>query len=84
MRIDGFEWHEAIVEKIEKKHSVTIEEAEEVFDNNIKVFNRGDRYVALGVTSSGRYLFVVFAYENWIVRFITVREMTKSERKRYQ
>ncbi|MHB0977518.1 MAG: BrnT family toxin [Candidatus Aquicultorales bacterium] len=45
---------------------------------------RGDRYAALGATNSGRHLFIVFTYENWIVRFITVRDMTKSERKRYQ
>ncbi|MBE0448751.1 MAG: BrnT family toxin [Actinobacteria bacterium] len=84
MRIDGFEWHEAIAEKIEEKHTVTTEEAEEVFDNDPKVYKRGDRYTALGRANNGHYLFVVFAYENWIVRFITVRDMTKSEQKRYR
>ena len=86
----GFEWDEANTHKNWERHRVTPEEAEDVFFNEPLVV-RGDarhskrerRYYALGQTSSGRRLFVVFTIRGSLLRVISVRDMNRRERDAY-
>ena len=42
-----------------------------------------DRYYALGWTSAGRRLFVVFTMRGTLVRVISARDMSRKERRVY-
>ena len=82
---------DAILDKIEAKHGVTWEEVEEVFANRPRLFRflKADqysepRYYALGRTSAGRYLTVVFVpVTPNQAKVISARDMDASERRRY-
>ncbi len=86
----GFDWDEANVQKNWERHRVTPEEAEDVFFNDPLVI-RGDvrhsarekRFYALGRTETERYLFVAFTIRGSLLRVISVRDMTRRERKAY-
>lgn len=67
MLIDDFIWLPSVVNKIETKHGVLPEEAEEIFFNKPKYrfvesgHRKGDNvYSTVGPTDSGRYLIVFF------------------------
>ena len=93
MRIKGFIWLERFVEKLEVKHGVTVEEAEEIFGNRtvlkVKRVSRGlhrDEHVyrALGRTWTGRYLVVFFILKRTNeALIISGRDMDKKERQSY-
>ncbi len=78
-------WDKRSVEHI-ARHHVTAQEVEEVcFNPRSLVFKRGTRYIVLGQTVAGRYLFVavdrVCKSKGYVV---TARPMDKKERRRYQ
>lgn len=86
----GFEWDEGNLEKNWPKHRVTFWEAEEVFFNQPLLVAedaahsvREARYYALGVTNTGRLLFVAFTIRRSRIRPISIRDATASERRRY-
>lgn len=92
MRIQAIIWLPDIIEKLDVKHSVLVEEVEEVFEFGAH-FRKGPRgnqpgedlYKAYGQTSSGRYLFVVFIYKrNRKALILSARDMTERERRLYQ
>lgn len=92
MKIRSLIWLPNIIEKLEVKHGVTVEEVEEVFELN-PVFRRGPRgkrkgenlYKAYGQTEAGRYLFVVFIYKlNRRALILSARDMTDRERQLYR
>ena len=63
MRISGIIWLRNVIDKLLWKHNVTVDEVEEVFDNNsrYRFIEKGDvqgedLYAALGQTDAGRYL----------------------------
>ncbi|MCP4398806.1 MAG: BrnT family toxin [bacterium] len=69
MQIDDVIWLEQVVEKIESKHHISLEEVEEVLSNRPKYRNaqKGrihgeDLYYAYGQTDSGRSVFIVFIW----------------------
>jgi uncharacterized protein len=81
--------HDQFVDKIARKHGLSIEEVEEVFENN-PLFRRSskgnfpgeDVYYAFGQWDSGRYIFVVFIYKSDSTALvISAREMDAKERK---
>jgi len=82
-RIEGFIWREWVIEKLLARHSVTTDEVEEVFFNSpLKVRKASSgKYLLYGTSDSGRYLFVIFAWDESKVRVITARDMTKAERR---
>ena len=91
MRITGTIWLQKIVEKIEKKHHITQDEAEQVFVNNpqYRFIERGkiegeDVYSAYGRTDGGRYVTVIFIrkFGNRAL-VISARDMDRKERKQY-
>ena len=85
IRIEKFEWDKRNEQHLLKEHSVSPEEAEEIFKTE-PYFRRGrdgTRYV-YGQTEAGRYLFVVYLYLGaGTARVISARDMTPRERRLY-
>lgn len=86
MRVDSFEWDVGNNGHI-ARHRVTQDEAEEVFDARPYMMrSRDGRYVAIGQTASGRYLFCVFerTAQAGQIRIITARDAERSERRLFK
>ena len=92
MQIKALIWLPDIIEKLEVKHGVMVEEVEEVFELD-PLFRRGPRgkrhgenlYKAYGQTEDGRYLFIVFIYKlNRRALILSARDMTANERQLYR
>jgi uncharacterized protein len=88
--VEGFEWDEENSNKNWHLHSVTNGECEEVFFNlpliiasDEKHSDNEIRFFALGRTESNRWLFLAFTLRNKLIRVISSRDMTKSERRKY-
>ncbi|MDQ7839258.1 MAG: BrnT family toxin [Thermodesulfobacteriota bacterium] len=85
MKIEDFEWDDKNVEHI-ALHNVLPEEAEEIFiDEPLYSKTSEGKYLALGQTLDGRYLFVVFVFKDlYTVRPITARNMNLREVRGYR
>jgi uncharacterized DUF497 family protein len=89
LKLFGIIWLEEIVEKLERRHRVTQDEGRET-PSHFRFVEKGHRrgenvYVALGQTNSGRYLIVFFVRKTTREALIvSARDMTASERKRYE
>jgi uncharacterized DUF497 family protein len=86
MRIGRFEWDADNLIHI-ARHHVSPDEIEEVFDQKYLLLRtKKGRYLALGETSAGRHLTVVFELmaKNKSIRAITARDMDYKERKYYR
>ena len=83
MRFDALEIDDHILDKIESRHGVTLDEAEEVCLGVPRVRRgREGLYLIYGQTDAGRYLLVVLADAGLgIGRVVTAREMTVAERR---
>ena len=85
MKFKEYEWDDINTEHI-FRHGVIPNEAEECCYNDPVVLkaSRG-RYIALGQTNAGRYLFVVVKLKDrGRVRVITARDMSKIDRGTYR
>ena len=85
---EGFEWDAGNREKNWRKHNVAWWECEELFFNQPLFFLLDPkhsgveaRFYALGITSLGRPLLVVFTRRKKKLRVISAREMSKKERR---
>jgi hypothetical protein len=92
LKIETIIWKRKIVDKLAIKHNVTTDEVEEVLNSRPKVrfMEKGktkneDVYIALGQTSSGRYLAVLFIYKKPFQEalILSARDMARKERKQY-
>lgn len=91
MKIEGIIWLQNIVDKLAFKHKVETYEVEEVLSSKPKFrfVKKGERegedvYLALGQTSAGRYLSVLFIYKKTKESLIlSARDMADKERKQY-
>jgi uncharacterized DUF497 family protein len=89
---EGFDWDKGNLDKNLKKHSVTTQEAEELFASTPLVARRDDyhssaaeeRIQALGVTKTGRKLFIAFNLREHKIRVISIRDMTPQEEQAYE
>lgn len=87
-----FIWDEGNLLKNLEKHSVTVQEAEEMFVNEPFTVNvdaahstiREKRYQALGQTKASRRLFAAFAVRDRKVRVISIRDMSRKEKAVYE
>ena len=92
MKISGIIWLPEIVEKIIHKHRVEQDEVSEVLksSSHFRFVEKGHRkgenvHSAMGQTSAGRYLMVFFVRKKTQQALIlSARDMTDSERKRYE
>jgi len=87
----GFEWDEGNADKNWTMHQVSRSEAEQAFFNrpilvapDIKRSHKEPRYAALGRTSTDRRLTIVFTVRGTLVRVISVRDMSRRERRIYE
>jgi uncharacterized DUF497 family protein len=87
----GFDWDKGNLLKNWEKHKVSAAECEQVIFNrplitgsDEKHSQREARFFALGQTDTGRFLFIVFAVRNNLVRVISARDMNRKERKVYE
>jgi hypothetical protein len=87
----GFQWDAGNATKNWEPHKVAQAEAEQLFFNRpIRVavdatHSREEaRYGALGQTSAGRLLSVVFTIRGTLVRVISARDMSGRERRVYE
>ena len=87
MRFDAIEISDEVLEKIESKHGVTFDEAEEACfsgQRHVRIARDG-LYRLFARTDSGRHLLVVLANAGGGVwRLVTAREMTSRERQLYK
>ena len=91
--ITGFQWDTGNAHKSNEKHAVSQGEAEEIFFNQ-PLLIAGDekhsleerRYLALGMTSLGRLLSVVFTLckQTTLIRVVSARPMSRKERAFYE
>lgn len=89
MKIEGFVWYTDILEKLEIKHQVAIDEVESLFEQKpvISKIEKGyvqgeNLYRALGQSHNGRYLAVFFIYKaTREALVISARDMSERERK---
>ncbi|MDQ6630819.1 MAG: BrnT family toxin [Verrucomicrobiota bacterium] len=87
--ITGFEWDRGNLEKNRARHQVSIREAEELFLNEPKVLedekhsDREQRWLAFGHTDEGRLLACAFTMRETRLRVISIRPMSRRERKWY-
>lgn len=89
-KCEGFDWDDGNSNKNWHLHSVTDGECEDVFFNlpliivSDKKHSKSEtRFFALGRTDANRWLFIVFAVRNKLIRVISARDMTKSEKRKY-
>lgn len=87
----GFDWDAGNATKNWELHRVTRGECEQPFFNrpilvtvDEKHSPEESRYAALGQTSAGRRLSIVFAIRGTLVRVISARDMSRRERKVYE
>lgn len=93
MVIKSLIWRTEVIEKIESKHKVIVEEVEEIFRPGT-IYRRGPRgkkrkdedvYKAYGQTDAGRYLFVAFIYKlDRRALILSARDMDDNERDLYR
>lgn len=86
----GFDWDKGNIDKNWIKHTVSPSECEQVFFNQPLVIEDDPvhsttekRFYALGQTDMKRYLFIAFTVRNNLIRVISVRDMSRKERRVY-
>ncbi len=89
--INSFDWDDGNKSKNETKHSVSNKESEEVFFNKPIFFFTDQKHskvepriLVYGRTDGGRCLTLVFTKRVNKIRIISVRDMNKKERKKYE
>jgi uncharacterized DUF497 family protein len=86
----GFQWDAGNSGKNWEAHQVSQPECEQIFFNRPMLVapdqehsQQESRYAALGRTSAGRRLTVVFTVREGFVRVISARDMSRAERRVY-
>ncbi len=86
-----FEWDDNNRDKNKQKHSVEWHEAEEIFFNrpvlvleDIMHSHTEKRFIAYGMTDTGRLLMCVYTVRQSQIRIISARDQNKKERSYYQ
>ena len=86
-----YEWDQAKATSNLDKHGVSFEEAATVFGDPLYIdFYDPDhsvdehRYLIMGQSTAGRLLIVSYTQRNEVVRLISAREVTSSERRAYE
>ena len=87
----GFQWDAGNADKNRERHGVMQGECEQVFFNrpvliapDMKHSGEERWYAALGQTSQGRMLTIVFTMRGRLIRIISARDMSRRERSLYE
>ena len=86
-----FEWNPQKAAANVRKHSVTFDEAATVFLDELAISGADpdhsvgeSRYITFGASSLGRLLAVSHTHRSGAIRIISVRRVTRAERKIYE
>ena len=86
-----FEWDEAKATANARKHGVSFEEALTIFgdSNALTIFDTGhssleDRFIDIGLSTSGNVLVVVYTERSASIRIISCRKATPAEWRQYE
>ena len=86
-----FEWNPEKERLNRRKHKVSFDEASSVFDDPLsRTFDDPDhsieeqRFIIIGHSKKNRLLFVSHTDDEKVVRLISAREVTQSERKYHE
>jgi uncharacterized protein len=84
-----FEWDPEKAASNFRKHGVRFAEAVTIFDDGALLTMAGEhtdeeRFVALGVGSSGRILVVLYTLRGERIRIISAGKATRAERQQYE
>ena len=86
-----FEWNKGKAEANLAKHGVSFEEAKTVFDDPLFIdfydpdhSEDEDRYIIVGQSQQHRLLIVSYTERQNIVRLISAREATRTEKDAYE
>ena len=86
-----FEWDENKAASNLSKHGVSFEEAKTVFDDQLYVdfydpdhSDEEQRYLIVGESNRGRLLIVAYTERGGLIRLISARVVTRSEREVYE
>jgi len=86
-----FEWNPAKAERNLRKHGISFTEAGTVFGDELSITvhdpdhsDDEDRYITIGWSHRGRLLMIAHTDRGEIIRIISARELTKTERKEYE
>ncbi|MFN5864290.1 MAG: BrnT family toxin [Pseudanabaena sp.] len=86
-----YEWDENKATKNLAKHGVSFTEAKTIFDDPMYVdfydldhSEDEERYLIVGESNRGRLLIVSYTERRELIRIISAREVTKSEREAYE
>lgn len=87
----AFEWDTNKAATNLAKHDVSFDEAKTVFDDPLYIdFYDPDhsddehRYIMIGVSEQDRLLLIAYAERDDVIRLISAREATRTERKAYE
>jgi uncharacterized DUF497 family protein len=82
---EGFRWPPGIEEKVLVKHGLLQDEVEECFFHpELRRRRSRGRRILLSRTEAGRYVLVVYDFEDGVVTIISARDMSDSERRRFR
>jgi len=86
----GFQWDQGNIDKNLIRHKVENWECEQIFFNRpllvLDDFQHSipeKRWAAFGKTDADRFLIIIFAKRDDLIRVISARDMNKKERKFY-
>ena len=89
--ITSFEWDRGNSDKNFNKHGITKTEAEELFIDekvithpDLKHSQKEARFIAIGKTSKGKLLFVIYTIRGENIRVVSVRVANKKDRETYE
>jgi hypothetical protein len=87
----NFEWDENKTEENLRKHGVSFDEAETVFDDPLSITISDpdhsigeERFIDIGESNKRRILVVVYTERGKKTRLISARRATRAERKKYE
>lgn len=86
-----FQWDKEKAATNLAKHGVPFEEAKTVFDDPLYIdfydpdhSDNEHRYIMIGMSAQNRLLLVAYTERSDVIRLISAREATRTERKNYE
>ena len=88
--LEGFDWDDGNLQKSQIKHRISLAETEQLFLNAPEILNdekhsrQEKRWLAFGRTDENKLVSGAFTIRGKLIRVISVRPMSRRERKWYE
>ncbi len=84
-----YEWDETKAQANRRDHGIDFADAATVFEDDVALTASDDasheeRFVTLGMDAVGRLLVVVYTWRGDLIRIISARKATRTERRYYE